>query len=407
MMLRGSLQKVRWYSKLPEINEAKPKGVVPPMANIQYKPQVSTPFSPKDSYPRQSFEFPHDSGIQGPPRWKNYLPGFIALGGVIWGGFAYQYVMDDTPLEYLSQNRFTPFVITNKLMVDDDHYLIELTPKYSKWKKFTTMDQIWNGNKLWSVEIKQPQIMVVRRYTPLPLELYDSEFTDDPVVRIQDENSSEGKLVLYIKKYSQGEVARWIDRKPIGSELELRGPYEEFKFPITKNNNVKRPQVKNVPSETPPDPQWSIKPHNMAFFAGGTGIAPVLQLLLTQNPYRGFINVYYSHKTQSEVPMKNILTILEKLDRAKFHHGTVYKKTVLEQGELSDEPYNEDKKYMNSLEQAQEKQGQEKNPPTLALVCGPDGFVSYIAGPKPYEGQGPLGGLLKQKKWDAEHVFKM
>lgn len=350
--------------------EVRPRAFAPATPQVEYKTTVPSAFVPQKDYKRETFQIPDGSGDGGGAnrRWKKYLPGFLALGGVIWGGYAYKFVMDDTPVEYLAKDKFTPFVITNKLIVDDEHYMIELTPKYSKWRQHTKIEQIWNGNRLWSVEIKQPQIMVVRRYTPLPLELYDSEFTKQPVIRVQDQQSVEGKLVLYIKKYSQGEVARWIDRQKLGSELELRGPYEEFRFPVTKNNSIERPRVRNVPSDTPKDPEFPIKPMDMSFYAAGTGITPVLQLLLTRNPYRGFIDVYHSSSAE---PIPQVCKILERADRAEFHQGI---------GGPSGE---------------------------FALVCGPDGYVTTLAGVKPFEGQGELGGYLKRAGWSSEQVFKM
>ena len=405
----------RFVSSVPSSSsgEQVPRASAPPVPDVeipysQASKAIGT-FTAQESYKRESFEIPADNGTGsgGPPRWRKFLPIFIGLGGMAWGYLAYQFVMDDTPLEYLTTKRFIPFVITNKLDVDDDHYLVELTPKFQKWKHTTKFEQIWNGNQLWSVEVKQPQIMVVRKYTPLPLELYDSEFTKQPVVRIQDANSRDGKLVLYIKKYSQGEVARWIYRQPLGSELELRGPYEEFKFPITKNNNVERPWVKNVPSETLADPHWPEQPRNVAFFCGGTGIAPALQMLLTRNPYRGFVDVYYSHKTDSEVPFPHLLSVLERIDRAKFHHEKLVKRVPNPAKDLELKPIDTTVEYKSALEQAQASKKLPKEPPSLALVCGPDGFVKHIAGAKPFESQGPLGGLLEQNGWKQEQVFKM
>lgn len=387
MLRRPVLHALRRLSTQPPVplGELTPKSAPPaaPQDALLSNTNAPTNFTPQKSYPRQSYEIPNGGvppPMSPPSSSKKYLPLFIALGGVVWGYFAYQFAMDDTPTEYLALNRFTPFVITSKLDIDRDHYLIELTPKFSKWKNTTTPEKIWDGNKCWSVEIKQPQINVVRRYTPLPLELYHSEFTSSPVVRVQDDASAEGKMVLYIKKYSQGEVARWIDSKPIGSELELRGPYVEFKFPVTKNNNLEKPRVKNVPSDTAPDPKWPEDLQNIAYFAGGTGITPALQVLLSRNPYRGFIDVYYSHRTDSEVPIPNILTVLEKCNRVKFHHGAPKLKQIPSPSEKG---------------------------VALAMVCGPDGFVKCIAGAKPFEAQGPLGGMLKQKGWKQEQVYKM
>ena len=45
----------------------------------------------------------------------------------------------------------------------------------------------------------------------------------------------------------------------------------------------------------------------------------------------------------------------------------------------------------------------------LVLVCGPDGFVHALAGPKARDlrSQGPLGGMLRASGYTETEVFKM
>ncbi|KAH3682716.1 hypothetical protein WICPIJ_006322 [Wickerhamomyces pijperi] len=371
-------------------------------------------------------------------RWRKYIPMLTLLGAGSWGLYTFSYLfIDEDPSEYMTPYTFTPFIITNKLDIDNDHYLIELTPKFNKWRQ--TKPEIWNGHKLWSVEIKQPQIMVVRKYTPLPLLIDNDPTTSTPShVRIQSEQDyNEGKLTLYIKKYAQGEVARWIGRKSIGSELELRGPFIEYEFPSDFNTKeVIRPPVHNVSSHNKPDPleKFKVVPSNVAFFSAGTGIAPVLQSLLSSNSPLDHVRLYHSRRTETEVkPFESILHLLQslgRLDMVSFvnpHKLTVKDIPTKQNSKLisMDEkisqylknqksPYDEKilkMKFDDGITQAQtfQKLGIKINDEQISkiIICGTDGFIRDIAGVKPYEGQGQLGGWLKSKGWDQDDVFKM
>lgn len=413
-----------------------PKAGAAPMPDLKlYDKRVSLnePYQPKDRYQRVSFEYPTETSKVNNTtslKLKKYLPHMLIILGGGWALFTANYFFKEkVPTDYLNPDEFIPFYISNKVDVDNDHYLLELTPKFTKWKNDSKkVDNIWNGGRLWSVEIKQPQIMVVRKYTPLPLSIYQSDKSSEPVVNLQSEDEI-GKMVLYIKKYDQGEVARWIYKRPLGSELELRGPFIEYEFSKTINDKFQRPSMENLPSDVKVDDKYPIKPDNLAFFAGGTGIAPILQCLLSKNPYKGHVDIFYSRKTESEIPIPKFLYFLEKLNRVKVHSFVNEQKTRLSSkdvpspivshykkfiedeanGKISSSKsiQNEEPQYKNALDKAFIERKLPKENPALALVCGPDGYVNYVAGPKPYNGQGPLGGLLKEQGWDESNVFKL
>ncbi|KAH3666596.1 hypothetical protein WICMUC_005580 [Wickerhamomyces mucosus] len=430
--LRHSFRNFSNFNRLNQnkslvIPEVKPKATAntfPEIKEIRLTDGLNEQYSPKHKPDRISYEFPQEPKHKPNLRWRKYFPIFALVGGASWAAYTINYFIDDIPSEYLSLDKFIPFVITNKLDVDQDHYLIELTPKYNKWKK--SDNQIWNGNKLWSVEIKQPQIMVVRKYTPLPLEIHKDQ--NEIFIRVQNEdNYREGKLVLYIKKYQQGEVARWISRKPIGEDLELRGPFIEYQIPQTVNNkDYERPIFENLPSEVRPDDlnKLKITPDNLAFFAAGTGITPILQSLLSKNPYFGFTTIYYSRRTTSESkPFDRLLYFLEKLDRIKLVNFIGDDKLSIEAipdfnpidykvktEKLYDQKPDDSIKYpvfKTALEQAVAFREKAKDSPSLSIVCGPDAYISQIAGYKPYNGQGKLSGWLKANEWDENHVHKL
>ncbi|SCV16192.1 uncharacterized protein CGFF_03753 [Nakaseomyces glabratus] len=199
-----------------------------------------------------------------------------------------KYVETFTKTKELSPNDFTEYKITRRYDIDNCHYLIELTPlkrqNVNLWKEL-------ERNILWSIEVKQPEIMVVRNYTPLPLQLK----SNGNIVPLDLNDPVESKkLLFYIKSYNNGEVARWIKSLPVGSTLELRGPFIDYKFrnDLSKHHRdangstlINKTQLSNVP-----------------FFAGGTGIVTALQPIL--NPYGQFnynMTLFHSCKSIQEL----------------------------------------------------------------------------------------------------------
>lgn len=397
-------------------------------------------------------------------RWLRYVPKMLTALAVIWGSYSiYVWVYQDhdggaDSNELLDKDLFHTFVVTHKQQVDDDHFLVEVQPKHSQWKYsyYANNKSVWNGDRLWLVEVKQPDIMVVRSYTPLPLYFMQSEYTRlgerEALLKVIDPGLDEldrgGTMCFYVKRYQDGEVSRYICSKKVGDEIELRGPRVEYQFPYHPLNPlVQRPVFKDLPSKMEPEAQ---RPNNvpefgnLTFFAAGTGIAPALQVLLSRNPYRGFTTVHYLAQKPGELqPLERFLFFLEKLDRVNLvrHYDSTktfladkdvptpvkadtresilsaedslkLRMEILNLEEKTIEPAQSEERgprYANALEQAASTAKEPKNAPCLAIVCGPDGYVEHVAGPKLYETneQGPVGGILGRRGWDSTNVFKL
>lgn len=397
-------------------------------------------------------------------RWLRYVPKILTALVGIWGAYSvYVWVYHDSEggadsNELLDKASFHTFVITHKQPVGDDHFLVEVQPKHSQWKYsyYANNKSVWNGDRIWLVEVKQPEIMVVRSYTPLPLYFMQSEYTQlgerEPLLKVinpeLDELDRGGTMCFYVKRYRDGEVSRYICNKAVGDEIELRGPRVEYQFPYHPLKPlVQRPVFKDLPSKVEPEaqaPQDLPEFGNLVFFAAGTGIAPALQVLLSRNPYRGFTTVHYLAQKPDELqPLERFLFFLEKLDRLKVVKHYDSERNFLTQEDvprpveadtretllsaenslkLRMDILNLDKKasapaqttvraprYENGLEQAAVTAKEPKKGPTLAIVCGPDGYVEHVAGPKLYETneQGPVTGLLGSKSWSNTNVFKL
>lgn len=457
----------------------------------EYMNKSNKPYLPKLKHARLSYEYPGlpnqddftkqatDKIVKPITRWRRYVPKILTAIFIAWGAYTIKVWMYDEDeggadsKEILDPNEFHVFIISHKEQIDKDHYLIELTPKFQYWQYsfYNNYNQksLWDGDKIWSIEVKQPQIMVVRSYTPLPVYYLKSEYTRSgerkPLMKVISPDNNDydrgGVMTIYIKRYDDGEVSRYLTDKNIGDEIEVRGPHIEYKFPYHPLKKYhERPVFKDLPSKVEPElyldkiktinelPDFD----NVSFYCAGTGIAPALQVLMSRNPYRGFMTINYSARTNEELgTLQRFLFFLEKLDRVKVNYYYDCDNKFIDQTSiLKPQPFNyissmkqeeiskkltsqeafslrssilEGKdvpvkdieykgkipNYENALEQAKSTSLKLKTPSSLSIVCGPDGYIEKIAGPlaKATNEQGPVGGLLGENGWNETNVCKL
>lgn len=306
----------------------KDKTIYNPLLNTKdTKFEFNAPKTPKQLYKDQLNE-----RIKPKSKFIKLLPSLIICTGICWAMFTYKYITntndpdvdDDTAL--LKIDKFLPYIISFKYKINDDHYLIELTRK-NRAEKLIHNEQLFNGDKLWSIEVMQPDINIVRNYTPLPMYVAGIDpTTKEPHLRLVKELEEEGKFILIVKRYNDGEFSKWLTNKNILDEVKIRGPIIDYKFPYHPLNRIdERPQMSNTLSTIKPDPQWPEnlpKPENYTFYGAGTGILPLFQLLYSPNPPKGFIDVFYSLKDESELlpQLKTLNFFAENCGRVKFHY---------------------------------------------------------------------------------------
>ncbi|KAK2781881.1 mitochondrial peripheral inner membrane protein [Emmonsiellopsis sp. PD_33] len=154
------------------------------------------------------------------------------------------------------------------------------------------------------------------------------------------DGDDDGALRFLIRKDPYGEVSGYLHNLPPGATVEMRGPQVDYEL---KSDGVEE----------------------VLFIAGGTGIAPAVQAaqleeLKAANPGRLTVD-YFVDEEGSLLGRDAVLA---------FTEG-------------------------KRMQQSDSDGGKKKK---VILVSGPDGFVSYLAGPKVWrdgvEAQGPLGGLL-------------
>ncbi|CDO95080.1 unnamed protein product [Kluyveromyces dobzhanskii CBS 2104] len=338
----------------------------------------------------------HGISTNKTPLIRNIL---LASGSAAIATLSWKYYQINDSQTELSREYFTKYHISKKYAIDQNHFLVQLTPlkpqRVNLWKEM-------NSSKLWSVEVMQPQIMVVRNYTPLPLKIDDN----NSVEVLRDGENADGTLTFYIKQYTQGEVARWINRLPLGHVVELRGPFVEYEFPENVDE-VKRDRSFLWGNQDNANSNFKYQPFDILFFTGGTGIVTLLQMTLTESPFRGKIGVYHSCRSLSELgPLHALLTKLEDNKRIELRINESKEKytsfrsnaTALLKSIPPPYPYNgtEPFKTVNS-----------KLEPVQALVCGPDGFISTVSGPIYDTTQGPIKGILGSLGWNNANVYKL
>ncbi|KAJ7591334.1 ferredoxin reductase-like C-terminal NADP-linked domain-containing protein, partial [Mycena floridula] len=297
----------------------------------------------------------------------------VSLASV--GGVSAYYLLPRKSQQHdsLSASRFTSCTVLSTEESGPDTRLISLAlPSHITRQKHPA---------IWSVFIKDDDIQVERPYTPLT-------------------GLEDGKLVFWIKRYSRGEVGRWLHSKEVGDQIELRGPLQTWLW--TENT-------------------WD----HVVMISGGTGITPFYQLfhsvISKGSPTR--FTLLHSSKTAAELPPSNIISPLvsfsqenpdkfslqlfvdqptETPPKLPLQVGRIGR-TVLERCLDMKKPLDW---YRNPF--ASESTVDRTDEKTLFLICGPEGMIAAIAGPYGRNfSQGPVGGILQELGYSTKNVYKL
>lgn len=321
----------------------------------------------------------------------------IALGLVSLNIYWIIYPSDRTKPTTLDERRFQPFAIISKELVSPTSFIFTLRP--SSEPPSDPYAHLW-AQGVWSVEFKQPQLQIARSYTPLPP-------TDFCVP---------GDLRFLIRREHNGEVSRYLDRLRIGAIVEIRGPRLEYEIP----QNVS----------------------DVLFLAGGTGIAPALQVIST------LLYARLGNRRVHEMPNIHILWANRRREDCIGGRRAVKNswrnwwnstsstitdglpnRIVQELQELEkkyegkvrvDYMVDEEGSSIGKIDILKITGGSPKSdsaddaaPPgtKLLFISGPEGFIEFCAGPRELENgklvQGRLGGILGGLKIDGWMVVKL
>jgi cytochrome-b5 reductase len=268
--------------------------------------------------------------------------------------------------------RFTPFSTIKREQISTTSMILTLRPRRAESNEYKDpYKECWEKGT-WSVEVKQPELQIARSYTPLPPKKGDRD----------------GDLRFLIRKELKGEVSGYLHSLHLGGQVELRGPKTEVELPSEVTDVV--------------------------FLAGGTGIAPALQVVYT----------LLERRKEGRMPKIRVVWANRKREDCVggYSQDVVVKDTA---GYIARELQALQKKYPDNLQvdYLVDDEGtfldQKRISPLittpsevkfgpvttridskLLFVSGPEGFVSYLAGPKRWdggkEGQGELGGVLRR-----------
>lgn len=331
----------------------------------------------------------------------------IVLGSSALGGAAYRLAKPaDSSDATLNPHTFTPYTLVHKQPVSSTSAIFTLRNSNAVSDAESVRDVA--KRSVWSVQIKQPQLQIARAYTPLPPANHGKPVGDD----------GPEDMRLLIRQEAGGEVSTYLHRLPAQSTIELRGPNTELKLP--------RDIIEVI------------------FLAGGTGIAPGMQVaqalarrtgskmhILWANRRReecvGGISDDSGHENSGQdrkgwwkslfgssaqpPPVEPPSTtdkgiIVSELDALKKRSEAATKG-------LSVNYYVDDERtfiHPSEIEKRTRRPRHEAGS-RLIIVSGPDGFIEHWAGKKLWangrEVQGPLGGQLGRMDLGEWRVIKL
>lgn len=296
----------------------------------------------------------------------------------------------------VSADGFVKYVLASKEAVSSTCSIFSLIPSTPDVALDTTSPDL--ARSITSVLFKQPQLQIARSYTLLP----------------QVEGQDDDELRFLIKREQKGEVSGYLHRLPLDAEVEVRGVSAEYVVP----EDVKR----------------------VVFLAGGTGIAPAMQIadilkseadvhVLWANRKRedcqGGLSNTPSHASSwlwrslswMWSDTSAIVGVVQPSEGQERSHQIVHELNQTKHGiNVSDRKLlvdyfvdeegtfikpNDVSRFLHDPEQGRK----------LLVVSGPEGFINYWAGPKQWlnghEVQGPVAGILGGMNTTGWEIVKL
>ncbi|KKY15946.1 putative cytochrome c mitochondrial import factor [Diplodia seriata] len=360
----------------------------------------------------------------------------LVLGGSAAAGFGYRHWTNSKDASSsaaaaaesatLHPLRFAHYAIADRAPVSSTSTLFTLRARDGPATAQQDLRDIW-ARCVWSVEAKQPQLQIARAYTPLP----------PPTTTTDDEETDDGttdasQLRFLIRRERAGEVSNYLHRLPPAAAVELRGPHVAFEIPDDVTE--------------------------VLFLAGGTGIAPALQVaralqmrggreasrmrILWANRRRedcvggrsdddaaqgssgwgswlGWGSAKKGRKEQDAgVPTATTTTttggedglVVREIDALKRRAGAAQQRLAVDYFVDEENTFIQPSHVARHLQEAG-KSGEKSPGSRLILISGPDGFLDYWAGRKIWaeqgEVQGPLRGALSKMDLKGWRVWKL
>ncbi|CAD6591780.1 MAG: hypothetical protein ASARMPRED_005597 [Alectoria sarmentosa] len=389
-------------------------------------PKDKDPSSKATGFSARPHEAPRDGSAkevdsaEAPPRTRFRIgPGkliFFSIAAFL-GYKVYTWQTNPARSVVLNPRFFTPFILKSREKVSSTSAILNLL-SLPKGQNTVSVSEAWRTG-VWSVQVMQPELQIARSYTPLP----PIEGTEPEQVR------------LFVRQEPQGEVSTFLHKINRGTIVHLRGPRVEYEIPDDVDE--------------------------ILFLAGGTGIAPALQVAHTLFNHRikpteqgPELRVLWANRRredsinglepfsspraqgglvpkirkladewQEEPPSQPKETteagaipsqhsqsrLVEEVETLRSRHGgkVIVDYFIDEEGSYISESLL--RTYLSDIDQTANQDGTPRR--KVILVSGPEGFVNNFAGPKTWQGgreiQGPLGGLLKKIDAQGWEIWKL
>lgn len=315
----------------------------------------------------------------------------VAAAGI---GAYMRWQQDSGSSTTLNPISFTKYTLVSREPVSSTGSIFTLRPARPDGNA-EVYEEAWRAG-VWSVMFKQPQLQIGRDYTPLP-GVIDAD---------ANKEEDEGELRFFIRKDPFGEVSRYLHGLGLGSVVEMRGPKIE----------------RRIPGQT----------RDVLFIAGGTGIAPALQaghtlLRRSDASHRPRIHILWANRRREDCAgglndhqektqggwswfglrknspsssaspaVQNDIASQSRMVRELEALKSQYPGQVTVDYFVDEERTFIQKQHILGFTDSTEASGSSRN--KMILVSGPEGFISYMAGPKLWaqgmEVQGPLQGII-------------
>ncbi|GFR45811.1 hypothetical protein Agub_g7267 [Astrephomene gubernaculifera] len=260
----------------------------------------------------------------------------------------------------LDPNEFREFKLKEKKQLTRNTYLYRFELPEGQTSGIYTASCLVTRAMLKSKPEDEKPKPVVRPYTP----------TSAPDAR--------GYLDLVVKVYDKGVMSKHIDSLKVGDTLEMKGPIKKYPY---------EPNCKK----------------HIGMVAGGTGIAPMLQVIdaILSNPEdKTQISLVYANMSEADIILKDQL---DKLAAAHPQQFRVY--YVVDKPNWGGLFWRGGVGYVTRDMLAARLPAPGRD--SLVMVCGPPGMMTAVSGNKaPNFSQGEVTGLLKELGYDSSNVYK-
>ncbi|OMJ11012.1 NADH-cytochrome b5 reductase 1 [Smittium culicis] len=208
---------------------------------------------------------------------------------------------------------FREFKLINKERISHDTSIFRFQIEEIEKKHAFVTDKILNSG-VWSIDIKDHYVQTFRRYTPIDYSIVSKNIKDNDLtdfnVQLKDKNETGTKYIdILVKRYPNGSVSRFIHNIDVGEMVQIRGPNVEYPYFLNPKKNIGMLNIQEIR------------------IAGGTGIAPMYQLikriLLSNDPSNEDkkISLMYASRSKQDILLADQLIRLQQQfpDRLAVH----------------------------------------------------------------------------------------